>query len=348
MTTTASIPNFPCPYTTSGCPLFNTIEVQKPQSPTCGGGCSPPAVSESNPLRPLDPSLKLPLIASTQSRAPSPIRLPLASNPLSPLPPASLASSREWNGYLDFGLQPSEVDLASLYVPLPSGQSTPLKRVDLDEGVWDIEELVPGPRAKKTKFGDSLSSEIPRSIRTPIPISGTPAPYPLSVLSPTSDDGASEVVTPFISKLCFLLEHQEYQPWVRWDVSGTHILIAHTKPRLLEILAKYFRHTTIASFVRQLNIYGFKRVSTVSLLSILESSSLPESGAFRDSAPDEVFSASDHSAFHHPAFFRSLPGGPRCRLGTLKPITKERTPRSRSKKPRATKAKVLAESDEPQ
>lgn len=49
----------------------------------------------------------------------------------------------------------------------------------------------------------------------------------------------------------------------------------------------------------------------------------------------ETFSASDYSAFHHAEFWRSTRGGRSCRLGSLKPITKERGPRNRSKKAKA-------------
>jgi len=79
-------------------------------------------------------------------------------------------------------------------------------------------------------------------------------------------------------------------------------------------------------------IYGFKRVTTGSLLSILESVSLPNSVLPPNSSTPETFSASDYSAFHSDKFFMSVPGGRQCKLGGLKPITKERGPRNRSKK----------------
>ncbi|TKA53956.1 hypothetical protein B0A53_03235 [Rhodotorula sp. CCFEE 5036] len=139
-----------------------------------------------------------------------------------------------------------------------------------------------------------------------------------------------EQVTPFISKLCYLLQHKQYEPWIRWDSSGRYLLVAHTKPHLLVILEKFFRHTVISSFIRQLNIYGFRRASTAILLSILEQTNYTTSAAIPGHAEPETFSASDFSAFHTAEFFRSEPGGPQCRLGALKPIAKERPPRKRS------------------
>jgi hypothetical protein len=59
----------------------------------------------------------------------------------------------------------------------------------------------------------------------------------------------------------------------------------------------------------------------------------------------ETFSASDYSAFHNPNFFRSIPGGKSCRLGSLKPITKERGPRNRSKKAKAAAAQASKEKE---
>lgn len=130
--------------------------------------------------------------------------------------------------------------------------------------------------------------------------------------------------------MCFLLEHPEYEPWVRWDSTGQYLLVAHSKPHLLHILEKFFRHTVIASFIRQLNIYGFRRASTSVLLSVLESTKYATSVSVPGRDEPETFSAADYSAFHNPSFFRSTPGGAQCRLAALKPIAKERPPRNRT------------------
>ena len=113
-------------------------------------------------------------------------------------------------------------------------------------------------------------------------------------------------------------------------------------------------------------------MTTVALLSILDSTHLPNSilvtndisattsststssssSTFNSPQPTstssiETFSASDYSAFHNPQFYRSSPEKS-CRLGALKPITKERAPRNRSKKAKAeaaARAQEKAEED---
>ena len=77
-------------------------------------------------------------------------------------------------------------------------------------------------------------------------------------------------------------------------------------------------------------IYGFRRASTSVLLTVLESTKYATSVEIPGTDEIEHFSAADYSAFVNPNFFRSTPGGPQCRLGALKPIAKERPPRSRT------------------
>ncbi|GAA6013806.1 hypothetical protein JCM10207_008198 [Rhodosporidiobolus poonsookiae] len=272
-----------------------------------------------------------------------------------PLPlPSALLKQDTWASYLDFAVSPGPVEMP-FFSPLPEPAALPGPSSVAPSAcagapapsaakhtLWDIEELVP-----PTDSGYASNSK--RTRLTPPPV-GLPyqtqgqvgdigvlpqvGGFDAGLHSPSaSSDEEKEVITPFISKLTYLLEHEEYRPWVRWDARGENILIAHTKPHLLEILARYFRHTTVASFVRQLNIYGFKRASTSSLLTILDTVSFPSSVVVPGHVEPETFSAADYSAFSNPAFFRSIPGpgGRHCRLGALKPITKERGPRNRRK-----------------
>lgn len=200
-------------------------------------------------------------------------------------------------------------------------------------GEAEVPLPTPPPRAPAAQPVSSWRS--PRSHAQGLHL---PIPPPMSTYQCVEAEEVEQVeqVTPFISKLCHLLQHKQYEPWIRWDSSGRYLLVAHTKPHLLVILEKFFRHTVISSFIRQLNIYGFRRASTAILLSILEQTNYTTSAAMPDCAEPETFSASDFSAFHTAGFFRSEPGGLQCRLGALKPIAKERPPRKR-----ANSAKML-------
>ncbi|KAK4701703.1 hypothetical protein P7C70_g4525, partial [Phenoliferia sp. Uapishka_3] len=138
------------------------------------------------------------------------------------------------------------------------------------------------------------------------------------------DDKANDIVTPFISKLSHLLSHSDYTEFIRWNTAGDSFIFAHTSPDLLDIFARFFRHSNVHSFVRQLNIYGFTRLSTLNLLSAIDSVSYPHSS----------LSASDFSGFSHPAFWRERPGNP-CDLTRIKPKvtkTKSSTAGANSKK----------------
>lgn len=66
--------------------------------------------------------------------------------------------------------------------------------------------------------------------------------------------------TVFIHKLYNILEDEDLKDLIWWSPSGSSFLIRPTE-RFSRALATYFKHTNIASFVRQLNMYGFHKVS---------------------------------------------------------------------------------------
>lgn len=111
------------------------------------------------------------------------------------------------------------------------------------------------------------------------------------------------------AELSHLLSDSSYADVIRWNEDGTVILYAHTSPRLLDILGRFFRHTTVSSFARQLNIYAFHRLNTSELLTQLEKSrSVGVRGC-----------ASEWSGFSHELMWRDGPNKPTCDLGKLKP-----------------------------
>ena len=48
---------------------------------------------------------------------------------------------------------------------------------------------------------------------------------------------------------------------VCWSTEGTSFLILHEHDFQKEVLPKYFKHDNLCSFIRQLNTYGFRKVS---------------------------------------------------------------------------------------
>ncbi|OIR58867.1 MAG: transcription factor Hsf1-related protein [Amphiamblys sp. WSBS2006] len=68
-------------------------------------------------------------------------------------------------------------------------------------------------------------------------------------------------VLPFIKTLHEQLAGcAEHPKGVRWDASGTSIEIYDMTLFNREFLGRYYKHTNIPSFVRQLNIYHFEKV----------------------------------------------------------------------------------------
>ncbi|KAL3236718.1 Sfl1p RNJ42_01812 [Nakaseomyces bracarensis] len=66
--------------------------------------------------------------------------------------------------------------------------------------------------------------------------------------------------TVFIHKLYDLLENTELDELIWWNHDGESFLIRPNEA-FSRNLAQYFKHTNITSFVRQLNIYGFHKIS---------------------------------------------------------------------------------------
>ncbi|KAL2832393.1 HSF-type DNA-binding-domain-containing protein [Aspergillus cavernicola] len=70
------------------------------------------------------------------------------------------------------------------------------------------------------------------------------------------------VQTAFIHKLYNMLEDQGIQHLISWSNTNDSFVMSPTS-EFSKVLAQYFKHTNISSFVRQLNMYGFHKVSDV-------------------------------------------------------------------------------------
>ncbi|XP_030412071.1 heat shock factor protein 2 isoform X1 [Gopherus evgoodei] len=67
-------------------------------------------------------------------------------------------------------------------------------------------------------------------------------------------------VPAFLSKLWALLGEAPSNQLITWSQNGQSFLVLDEQRFAKEILPKYFKHNNMASFVRQLNMYGFRKV----------------------------------------------------------------------------------------
>uniref|UniRef100_A0A667I0C0 HSF-type DNA-binding domain-containing protein n=1 Tax=Lynx canadensis TaxID=61383 RepID=A0A667I0C0_LYNCA len=75
-------------------------------------------------------------------------------------------------------------------------------------------------------------------------------------LNPTKNSN----MPAFLSKLWTLVEETHTNEFFTWSQNGQSFLVLDEQRFVKEILPKYFKHNNMASFVRQLNMYGFCKV----------------------------------------------------------------------------------------
>lgn len=70
-------------------------------------------------------------------------------------------------------------------------------------------------------------------------------------------------MSPFVAKLRLLLQQQKYNNAIRWSKDGRSLVISDIetfKDNVLETKDEMFKTKNFASFVRQLNLYGFRKL----------------------------------------------------------------------------------------
>ncbi|XP_062265575.1 heat shock factor protein 1 isoform X1 [Platichthys flesus] len=67
-------------------------------------------------------------------------------------------------------------------------------------------------------------------------------------------------VPAFLTKLWTLVEDPDTDPLICWSPSGTSFHVFDQGHFSKEVLPKFFKHNNMASFIRQLNMYGFRKV----------------------------------------------------------------------------------------
>jgi hypothetical protein len=70
-------------------------------------------------------------------------------------------------------------------------------------------------------------------------------------------------ITAFLAKLWALVNDPACDDLIAWDPSGGSFHVYDQARFAREILPRYFKHNNFASFIRQLNMYGFRKMSTI-------------------------------------------------------------------------------------
>ncbi|EJS43751.1 hsf1p [Saccharomyces arboricola H-6] len=76
----------------------------------------------------------------------------------------------------------------------------------------------------------------------------------------------------FVNKLWSMLNDDSNTKLIQWAPDGKSFIVTNREEFVHEILPKYFKHSNFASFVRQLNMYGWHKVQDVKSGSIQSSS----------------------------------------------------------------------------
>jgi HSF-type DNA-binding len=83
----------------------------------------------------------------------------------------------------------------------------------------------------------------------------------LMTQTPTTPSLPSPHTMPaFLNKLYGMVNCEETDPWVHWSDSGQSFIIPNSQALAEQVLGCHFKHNNFASFVRQLNMYGFRKV----------------------------------------------------------------------------------------
>eukprot|EP00960_Hanusia_phi_P070939 767434-Hanusia_phi.AAC.3 len=67
--------------------------------------------------------------------------------------------------------------------------------------------------------------------------------------------------TPFVTLYCSMMLNAKNTPYIRWGEEGATVLIANPHGFATRIIPQYFKHSNLASFIRQLNVYGFHKTT---------------------------------------------------------------------------------------
>jgi len=124
---------------------------------------------------------------------------------------------------------------------------------------------------------------------SPSPTAATPEHdgYVVPATLPTYDPFRTSIIhekntlPAFLNKLYGMVNAPETDPWVHWAEDGNSFIIPNNTALEEQVLGHHFKHNNFASFVRQLNMYGFHKVPHLNH-GVLHNNGIPEVWEFNN------------------------------------------------------------------
>eukprot|EP01137_Pigoraptor_chileana_P000293 Opistho-2@36231 len=169
-------------------------------------------------------------------------------------------------------------------------------------------------------FNRSLSSDVSPRGALPVSASGTmSAQKDLAEEGQAGTEGMSSNRAGFVSVLLALLHDESLRSIIDWSTDGSYVLVFSVREFVDHIMPSFFKTSNVKSFVRQLNLYGFHKLSSKQLSQLVATEEgcgnprLRRSPQHRPTAGPKVDAASiqasvdDLMGFFHVDFKRSDP-----------------------------------------
>ncbi|OLL25582.1 Heat shock factor protein [Neolecta irregularis DAH-3] len=127
------------------------------------------------------------------------------------------------------------------------------------------QQFAPGSSSVHTfNQPDAFSSLFPGSPSHPYhqPATATGrAPLPPAAIKTEADQKPYSNPAGFVHRLYDMVEDRQYQHLISWNYPGTTFVVCNVVEFAKDVLPKHYKHNNFSSFVRQLNMYGFRKVS---------------------------------------------------------------------------------------
>jgi len=81
-----------------------------------------------------------------------------------------------------------------------------------------------------------------------------------TILDATEEVPLTSVAPIFLCKVWQLVNDERNNDLVSWNDSGCSFIIHDPTSFAKDVLPNYFKHQRVDSFIRQLNMYGFRKV----------------------------------------------------------------------------------------